>query len=97
MSQPSSTLDRDECARFGRLGGEWWDPNGSFKPLHRLNPTRLTYIRDQLCCRFGRDAGAAKGLSGLSILDVGCGGGLVSEPLARLGARVTGIDPGAEA
>lgn len=97
MSQASSTLDQDEVARFGRLGGTWWDANGPFKPLHRLNPTRLTYIRDQLCARFRRDAKAAKPLAGLDVLDIGCGGGLVCEPLARLGARVTGIDPGAEA
>lgn len=93
----SSTLDQDEVARFARLGGEWWDANGPFKPLHRLNPVRLTYIRDQLCARFGRDLKEAKSLDGLSVLDVGCGGGLVSEPLARLGANVTGIDPGHEA
>ena len=93
----SSTLDREEIARFARLGGAWWDANGPFKPLHRLNPTRLTYIRDQLCAKFGRDAKAAKSLSDLSVVDVGCGGGLVCEPLARLGAQVTGIDPGEEA
>jgi 2-polyprenyl-6-hydroxyphenyl methylase/3-demethylubiquinone-9 3-methyltransferase len=90
------TLDRDEVARFAKLGGEWWDPNGPFKPLHRINPTRLTYIRDRLCRAFQRDSKAAKSLEGLSVLDIGCGGGLVCEPLARLGARVTGIDPGAE-
>lgn len=93
----SSTLDREEVARFARLGGEWWDANGPFRPLHRLNRTRLTYIRDQLCAKFGRDAKAAKSLAGLPVLDIGCGGGLASEPLARLGASVTGIDPGEEA
>jgi 2-polyprenyl-6-hydroxyphenyl methylase/3-demethylubiquinone-9 3-methyltransferase len=97
MAQPSSTLDRDEVARFARLGGDWWDANGPFKPLHRLNPVRLTYIRDRLCAKFGRDAKAAQSLAGLSVADVGCGGGLVCEPLARLGAHVTGIDPGEEA
>ena len=56
MAQPSPTLDRDEVARFARLGGDWWDANGPFKPLHRLNPVRLTYIRDRLCAKFGRDA-----------------------------------------
>ena len=93
----SSTLDEEEVARFARLGGEWWDANGPFEPLHRLNPVRLTYIRDRLCSRFGRDPKAAKSLAGLSVLDIGCGGGLVAEPLARLGALVTGIDPGEEA
>jgi len=91
------TLDRDEVARFAKLGGEWWDANGPFKPLHRINPTRLTYIRDQLVRAFKRNAKEAKSLEALSVLDIGCGGGLVCEPLARLGARVTGIDPGEEA
>jgi 2-polyprenyl-6-hydroxyphenyl methylase/3-demethylubiquinone-9 3-methyltransferase len=95
-SKGSATLDPDEVARFARLGGEWWDPNGPFKPLHRINPVRLTYIRDQLCGRFGRDFTESASLQDLSVLDIGCGGGLVCEPLARLGARVTGIDPAAE-
>jgi 2-polyprenyl-6-hydroxyphenyl methylase / 3-demethylubiquinone-9 3-methyltransferase len=97
-SAPHSTptLDRDEVARFAKLGGEWWDPNGPFKPLHRINPTRLAYIRDQLCRAYQRNAKEANSLGGLSVLDIGCGGGLVCEPLARLGAHVTGIDPGAE-
>jgi 2-polyprenyl-6-hydroxyphenyl methylase / 3-demethylubiquinone-9 3-methyltransferase len=92
----NSTLDRDEVARFAKLADEWWDANGPFKPLHRINPTRLTYIRDQLCLRFGRDKRAASSLAGLTVLDIGCGGGLVAEPLARLGAQVTGIDPAEE-
>jgi 2-polyprenyl-6-hydroxyphenyl methylase / 3-demethylubiquinone-9 3-methyltransferase len=92
----NSTLDREEVARFARLAGEWWDANGPFKPLHRINPTRLTYIRDQLCRMFGRDAKAGASLRGLTVLDIGCGGGLVAEPLARLGAAVTGIDPASE-
>ncbi len=96
MGQTSRTLDRDEVARFARLAGEWWDANGPFKPLHRINPTRLTYIRDQLCRKFGRDHKAGGSLKGLSVLDIGCGGGLVAEPLARLGANVTGIDPAPE-
>ena len=94
--QSSPTLDHEEVARFARLGGQWWDPNGPFKPLHRINPTRLTYIRDQICARFRRDPKQGKSLEGLSVLDIGCGGGLVCEPLARLGATMTGIDPGAE-
>jgi 2-polyprenyl-6-hydroxyphenyl methylase/3-demethylubiquinone-9 3-methyltransferase len=96
MAEAQKTLDRDEVARFAKLSGEWWDANGPFKPLHRINPTRLTYIRDQLAHKFGRDTKAAGSLKGLSVLDIGCGGGLVSEPLARLGAEVTGIDPARE-
>ena len=90
------TLDREEVARFARLSGQWWDERGPFRQLHRINPVRLTYIRDQLCRRFGRDAKAPASLAGLSVLEIGCGGGLVCEPLARLGASVTGIDPAAE-
>jgi len=93
---PNATLDQDEVARFAKLADEWWDAHGSFKPLHRINPTRLTYIRDQLCGTFGRDPKAGASLEGLSVLDIGCGGGLVAEPLARLGAGVTGIDPASE-
>jgi 2-polyprenyl-6-hydroxyphenyl methylase/3-demethylubiquinone-9 3-methyltransferase len=92
----SSTLDREEVERFAKLAGDWWDAKGPFKPLHRINPVRLTYIRDQLCQKFGRDPKGPLSLSGLSVLDIGCGGGLVSEPLARLGASVTGIDPAPE-
>jgi 2-polyprenyl-6-hydroxyphenyl methylase/3-demethylubiquinone-9 3-methyltransferase len=95
--QPQTpTLDREEVARFARLSGQWWDERGPFRQLHRINPVRLTYIRDQLCRRFGRDAKGPASLAGLSVLDIGCGGGLVCEPLARLGASVTGIDPAAE-
>jgi 2-polyprenyl-6-hydroxyphenyl methylase/3-demethylubiquinone-9 3-methyltransferase len=89
----SATLDAEEIARFGRLAAEWWDAEGPFRPLHRINPVRLTYIRDQICRHFARDKKAPKSLSGLSVLDIGCGGGLVCEPLTRLGASVTGIDP----
>jgi 2-polyprenyl-6-hydroxyphenyl methylase/3-demethylubiquinone-9 3-methyltransferase len=90
------TLDREEVARFAKLSGQWWDERGPFRQLHRINPVRLTYIRDQLCRKFARDAKQAASLAGLSVLDIGCGGGLVCEPLARLGASVTGIDPAAE-
>ena len=93
MAEANSTLDRDEVARFARQAGEWWNANGPFKPLHRINPTRLTYIRDQLCRKFRRDPKLGACLKGVSVLDIGCGGGLVAEPLARLGANVTGIDP----
>jgi 2-polyprenyl-6-hydroxyphenyl methylase/3-demethylubiquinone-9 3-methyltransferase len=90
------TLDREEVARFAKLSGQWWDERGPFRQLHRINPVRLTYIRDQLCRKFARDAKQAASLAGLSVLDIGCGGGLVCEPLARLGGSVTGIDPAAE-
>jgi 2-polyprenyl-6-hydroxyphenyl methylase / 3-demethylubiquinone-9 3-methyltransferase len=95
-SNTARTLDSEEVARFARLAGQWWDERGPFRPLHRINPLRLTYIRDQLCRRFGRDAKGPASLATLSVLDIGCGGGLVCEPLARLGAEVTGIDPAAE-
>jgi 2-polyprenyl-6-hydroxyphenyl methylase/3-demethylubiquinone-9 3-methyltransferase len=87
-----STIDPEEIARFSALAAEWWDPTGKFKPLHRLNPMRMAYIRDRLCERFDRDPRSLRSLEGLKILDIGCGGGLVSEPLCRLGADVTGID-----
>lgn len=96
MAEAQKTLDQEEVARFAQRAGEWWDANGPFKPLHRINPTRLTYIRDQLCRKFGRDNKAAASLKQLTLLDIGCGGGLVAEPLARLGAEVTGIDPAPE-
>lgn len=92
----SSTLDASEVAQFARLAEEWWDETGPFRPLHHLNPTRLTYIRDRLCAQFGRDPKEPPCLEGLEVLDIGCGGGLVAEPLTRLGAMVTGIDPGPE-
>ena len=96
MAEKNGMLDVGEVARFARLASEWWDANGPFKPLHRINPVRLTYIRDQLCRRFGRDPKQGGSLDGLTVLDIGCGGGLVAEPLARLGALVTGIDPAPE-
>jgi len=92
-----TTIDRDEVAKFGALAGSWWDPEGSMRPLHRLNPTRLAFIRDQACAHFDRDPAAERPLAGLEVLDVGCGGGLLSEPLARLGAEVTGIDASRDA
>jgi 2-polyprenyl-6-hydroxyphenyl methylase / 3-demethylubiquinone-9 3-methyltransferase len=92
----SATLDRDEVARFAKLADAWWDEKGPFRPLHKITPTRLTYLRDRLCAHFGRDPKAPPSLTGLSVLDIGCGGGLVAEPLTRLGAEVTGIDPAEE-
>lgn len=88
----NTTIDADEVARFSAMADEWWDPTGNFKPLHKFNPVRLGYIRDRLCAQFARDAQSLTPLDGLSVLDVGCGGGLISEPLARMGATVTGID-----
>jgi len=96
-SPESPTLDPREIERFERLADAWWDPNGKFCPLHRQGPARLTFIRDALVRQFERPERGLKPLQGLSIIDVGCGGGLVCEPLARLGARVTGIDPTPEA
>ncbi|HWU17880.1 MAG TPA: bifunctional 2-polyprenyl-6-hydroxyphenol methylase/3-demethylubiquinol 3-O-methyltransferase UbiG [Devosia sp.] len=90
MSQ--TTINDAEIAKFTAMAEEWWDPKGKFKPLHKFSPVRLAYIRDHLLTRFGRDAGAMRPFEGLTILDVGCGGGLLCEPLARLGATVTGID-----
>jgi 2-polyprenyl-6-hydroxyphenyl methylase / 3-demethylubiquinone-9 3-methyltransferase len=90
-----STVDEAEVAQFSRLGAEWWDPRGKMAALHKFNPVRLAYIRDAACRRFGRDAKHLDCLKGLRILDIGCGGGILSEPLARLGANVVGADPSA--
>ena len=89
----SDRVDSADVARYDRLGEAWWDPDGAMAPLHRLNPTRIRYIRDHLVGHFGLDGAAGMPLDGLRVLDIGCGGGLLSEPLARLGARMSGIDP----
>jgi len=91
------TADRDEIDRFAAQSASWWDPAGSFAPLHRLNPLRLDYIRAELLAHFGRDERSLTPFEGLSLLDIGCGGGLVAEPMARLGFKVTAIDAAAEA
>lgn len=88
----SGTIDPAEVAKFEAMAAEWWDPEGKFKPLHMLNPCRLDYVIDQITAEFGRDAKAPRPLKGLRILDIGCGGGLLSEPMARLGAEVVGAD-----
>ena len=90
------SVDAEEMSRFSALAEQWWDPEGAMAPLHRLNPVRMAYIRDRLAAHFGRDALAPKPLAGLDIADVGCGGGLLCEPVARLGAAVTGIDASAD-
>jgi len=92
MTAMANTIDQGEIEKFQAMAAEWWDPNGKFKPLHMLNPTRLDYIIDQIAAEFGRDPKAAAPFAGLRILDIGCGGGLLSEPMARLGAEVVGAD-----
>ena len=87
-----TTIDPSEIEKFSKIADEWWDPFGKFKPLHKFNPVRLAYIRDAACAHFGRDRRAKNPLEGLRLLDVGCGGGLVAEPMRRLGADVTAID-----
>jgi 2-polyprenyl-6-hydroxyphenyl methylase/3-demethylubiquinone-9 3-methyltransferase len=91
----AGSVDPDEVARFEAMAEAWWDPQGSFRPLHKLNPVRLGFLRDRLVRHFGRDPHAVRPLEGLRVVDIGCGGGLVCEPLARLGAEVTGIDASA--
>ena len=91
MQTAQTTIDADEVARFSAMADEWWDPTGKFRPL-KFNPIRLGYIRDRLCAHFDRDPRSLTPLDELTLLDVGCGGGLLSEPLARMGAIVTGID-----
>ncbi|MFN3744819.1 MAG: bifunctional 2-polyprenyl-6-hydroxyphenol methylase/3-demethylubiquinol 3-O-methyltransferase UbiG [Hyphomicrobiaceae bacterium] len=92
----AATLDEAEVKRFAALAAEWWDPNGKFRPLHKLGPARLAFIRQEIERHFARGSGGLRPFEGLSVLDIGCGGGLISEPMARLGAMVMGIDPAAE-
>lgn len=88
----TNTIDPDEIAKFEAMAAEWWDPNGKFKPLHQMNPVRLGYIVSQICAEYGRDPESLTPFTGLRLLDIGCGGGLLSEPMARLGATVVGAD-----
>jgi 2-polyprenyl-6-hydroxyphenyl methylase / 3-demethylubiquinone-9 3-methyltransferase len=90
---PSPATDARELERFAAMARDWWDAAGPMAPLHRMGPVRVAYVRDQTCARLGRDPRAPRPLDGLAVLDVGCGGGLMAEPMARLGAVVTGIDP----
>jgi 2-polyprenyl-6-hydroxyphenyl methylase/3-demethylubiquinone-9 3-methyltransferase len=92
MQAPQSTVDPSEIAKFEAMAAEWWDPNGKFKPLHMLNPCRLDYITSQIAAEFDRDLTSPRPFEGLRLLDIGCGGGLLSEPMARLGATVVGAD-----
>src|SRR6201988_4356039 len=89
----TDTVDEDEVARFSRLSGQWWDAQGPMAALHKFNPVRLAYIRDRAAGHFHRDATRLDSLAGLRILDIGCGGGILSEPLGRLGAVMVGVDP----
>jgi 2-polyprenyl-6-hydroxyphenyl methylase / 3-demethylubiquinone-9 3-methyltransferase len=89
------TVDPAEIAKFSKLSDEWWDPNGKMAPLHKINPLRLSYIRDAACRKFERNIKSLSCLSGLRILDIGCGAGLLCEPFTRLGAQVIGVDPSA--
>ena len=87
-----ASVDPEDVERFSRIAAEWWDPNGKFAPLHRFNPVRLAFIREQALARFGRDPRARAPFAGLRLLDIGCGGGLLSEPMSRLGFAVTAVD-----
>ncbi|MCX8952043.1 bifunctional 2-polyprenyl-6-hydroxyphenol methylase/3-demethylubiquinol 3-O-methyltransferase UbiG [Ruegeria sp. NA] len=92
MQAHPNTVDPSEIAKFEAMAAEWWDPHGKFKPLHMLNPCRLDYITQQIAGEFDRDLKARNPFEGLRLLDIGCGGGLLSEPMARLGAEVVGAD-----
>lgn len=89
----SPTLDPVEIARFGAMADEWWDPTGKFRPLHKIGPARLQFFRDEICRHFGKDTAQPRALEGLTLVDIGCGGGLIAEPMAKQGATVTGVDP----
>ena len=92
MQAHQTTVDPLEIAKFEAMAAEWWDPNGKFKPLHMLNPCRLDYINSQIAGEYDRDLSEPDAFKGLRILDIGCGGGLLSEPMARLGAEIIGVD-----
>ena len=92
MNSATNTVDDAEIAKFEAMAAEWWDPKGKFAPLHMMNPVRLDYITAQIAAEYGRDLTGEAPLAGLRILDIGCGGGLLSEPMARIGARVVGAD-----
>jgi len=93
----NDSIDSAEIDKFNRMAEGWWDPEGDMKPLHRMNPVRLDYIRDHIAAQYGRDPAAIRAFDGLDVVDVGCGAGLLCEPMARLGANVTGVDASPEA
>src|SRR5882757_6627896 len=93
MTEARSSVDPDEIAKFNRLAAEWWDPNGKFRPLHLFNPVRLGFIRAMAAAHFARDEKSLTPFRGLNLLDIGCGGGLLSEPMARMGFTGLGVDP----
>lgn len=92
-AKPAPSVDLSEVEKFSAMAAEWWDPVGKFAPLHKFNPVRLKFIRETVAAHFGRDGKSLHPFEGLSLLDIGCGGGLLSEPMARLGFAVTGVDP----
>jgi 2-polyprenyl-6-hydroxyphenyl methylase/3-demethylubiquinone-9 3-methyltransferase len=96
LASTGKTVEPDEVARFDRIARTWWDPEGDFRPLHQLNPIRVAWLRQAVAHHFARDAHADRPFDGLRMIDIGCGGGLVSEAVARLGADVTGIDASSE-
>ena len=97
MRRATASISPKEVSRFSALAGEWWNPEGAFRILHRLNPLRVEYVKNQACIRFDRKPDSSHALHGLRILDAGCGGGLLAEPLVRLGTKVTGLDASSEA
>jgi len=97
MDEFGDTVDRHDIGRFAAQSAGWWDPSGAFQPLHQINPARLDFIRSEMLAHFHRDARSLLPFAGLHLADIGCGGGLVAEPMARLGFTVTGIDAGTEA
>ena len=92
-SNAANSIDAAEIARFDAIGEDWWNPEGSMRALHRINPVRIAWLRDLIAGHFGLDAQAPRPLAGMTILDIGCGAGLLAEPLSRMGASVTGLDP----
>ncbi len=96
MRNTRTSIDEDEVEQFSRIADEWWNEHGKFRPLHQINPVRISYLKQQICKHFALDGDSFTPFSGLSLIDVGSGGGLISEPMARLGANVTGLDASPE-